>query len=78
MRRSLSITPPELVVALWNRGCPVGTPVRYRPVAGAPETVDTATRSEAWLLGSGEPVVMVNGRSGGVAISHLELIEVAS
>lgn len=60
----------------WNARYPVGTPVRYWPVYppidGIPP-VDTATRSEAWTLGDGTVVVSVVGRSGGVALSHVEV-----
>jgi len=45
--------------------------VRYFPVAGEPEFVDTVTRSEAWELGHGAIVVLVAGISGGVLVGHL-------
>lgn len=57
----------------WNAVHPVGTPVTYEPVL--PPVADvvpvhTRTRSEAWDL-CGTPVVMVEGRTGGVALAHL-------
>lgn len=55
----------------WNAAYPVGTPVRYFPVRGQADHMDTATRSEAWALGHGAVVVSVRGKSGGVAIEHL-------
>lgn len=58
----------------FNRLFPVGTPVRYFSIIGGPDFVETETRSEAWELGHGAPVVMVKGRSGGVS---LEAVEVA-
>lgn len=60
----------------WNAAHPVGTPVRYWPIWPPIESVpavDTRTRSEAWALGDGTAVVMVEGRSGGVALSHIEI-----
>lgn len=60
----------------WNALFPVGTPVRYwpvyPPVEGIPP-VDTKTRSEAWALGDGSVVVKVEGRTGGVHLSHVEV-----
>lgn len=34
----------------------------------------TKTRSVAWTLGSGEPVVAVKGYPGGIALSHIEVV----
>jgi hypothetical protein len=62
---------PKLTADQWNAKCPPGTPVRFEPVRGRPETEDTRTRSEAWTLGHGQAVVLVEGRSGCVAIDHL-------
>lgn len=63
--------PLKVSAAEWNESCPPGTPVRYWPVAGKPNVCETHTRSEAWELGHGEPVVKVVGWSGGVALSHI-------
>ncbi len=60
----------------WNATYPVGTVVRYwpiyPPVAGVPP-VDTKTRSEAWTLGDGSVVVLVDGKTGGVYLSNIEV-----
>ncbi len=60
----------------WNAAYPVGTVVRYwpmyPPVAGIPP-VDTFTRSVAWSLGDGSVVVLVDGKTGGVHLSHIEV-----
>jgi hypothetical protein len=61
----------------FNRLFPVGTRVRFYPVAGRPEYEQTVTRSEAWELGHGQPVVKVQGRAGGVGLAWLELSEIA-
>jgi hypothetical protein len=59
-------------------GYPEGTLVRYWPMlpVRGPEDkpIITKTRSEAWRLGHGDLVQMVDGVSGGVSIHHLELI----
>lgn len=61
----------------WNAAYPVGTAVQYwplyPPVEGAPP-LDTTTRSEAWTLGDGSVVVLVAGKSGGVFLSHIEVL----
>lgn len=61
--------------AAFNERVPVGTAVRYFPIRGHFAHLETRTRSVAWELGSGAPVVMIDGKSGGVAIEHLVLIE---
>lgn len=59
----------------WNAQYPVGTPVLFTPVLGQEDAFpkeSRKTRSEAWELGHGEPVVMLEGRTGGCALSHCE------
>lgn len=61
----------------WNAEHPVGTPVRYWPIyppIDGIQPVDTTTRSEAWSLGDGSAVVLIVGKSGGVGLSHVEVI----
>ena len=48
--------------------------VIYRPIRDEPEGVLTKTRSAAWNLGHGEPVVMVEGKSGGVALWAITVV----
>lgn len=61
----------------WNAAYPVGTAVRYwpiyPPIDGVPPEV-TRTRSEAWALGDGSVVVLVDGRTGGVYLSNVEVL----
>lgn len=62
----------------WNAAHPVGTRVRYWPVYPPIDSVpplDTTTRSEAWELGDGTVVVKISGRTGGVHLAHIELLE---
>lgn len=58
----------------WNERYAVGTRVRYSPVRGEHTYVDTSTRSEAWELGHGAPVVKVDRVTGGVALDHLQVL----
>ncbi|MBK6942054.1 MAG: hypothetical protein IPH13_17890 [Planctomycetes bacterium] len=55
----------------FNKRIPVGTPVRYYPVADRSEFIETKTRSDAWALGDGSVVVKIEGRAGGVHIDHV-------
>ncbi len=61
----------------FAREFPIGTPVRYYPIVGygeldEREAFETVIRSEPWLLGHGAPVVKIQGRAGGVLISHIQ------
>jgi hypothetical protein len=64
----------DLTASQWNELYPVGTDVRYWPIRDEPECRDSTTRSEAWELGHGEPVVKIKGQAGGVLLSHLIVI----
>jgi len=53
----------------WNELYPPGTKVNLTNDLG--EVEETETRSIAWLLDSGHPVVMVKGRSGGYSLERI-------
>lgn len=53
----------------FNEKYPVGTPVHYKDDFG--ELHETTTRSEAWKLGHGDAVVMLQGRTGGVSLDRV-------
>ena len=56
----------------WNAAFPIGRAVRYFPVAcNEAGFVDTVTRSEAWIMGGDQLVVMITGISGCVSCDHL-------
>lgn len=40
--------------------------------------LDTVTRTPAWILGHGEPVVSVEGYAGGICLSHVDVKQVTS
>jgi hypothetical protein len=75
-------TPPPLTAEQWNSRHPIGTPVIAYPgvrpsdplaaVFGVPR-LETRTRSRAWNLGHGEPVVAVDGYAGGISLDHIDL-----
>lgn len=37
--------------------------------------LETTTRTPAWILGHGEPVVSVDGYAGGICLTHIDVIE---
>lgn len=53
---------------------PIGTKVRYWPGAREGEGRLSKTRSRVWLLGHGAPVVKVDGYTGGIALTHIEVV----
>jgi hypothetical protein len=53
--------PGGLTAEAFNQQHEVGTAFRYYPVAGCADFTETRTRSEAWTLGGGEPVVLIEG-----------------
>lgn len=66
--------PKGLSVREWNEQYPVGTKVRYWPGRKEGPGTESKTRSTAWDL-CGSPVVMVEGRAGGIALTHVDVIE---
>lgn len=63
----------------WNTRVPLGTHVDAAPGAPADEggaVIRTRTRSAAWTLGSGTPVVAVEGYPGGIALDHVTIVPV--
>lgn len=61
------------VVSNFNQQFTPNTPCFYQPIRGEDKWYPTRTRSEAWMLGHGEPVVKVDGTSGCVCIEHLAM-----
>lgn len=60
----------------WNTRYPVGTQVLAFPGTREGRVLLTRTRSEAWAVASGTPVVSVEGYAGGIALTHIEIPEV--
>lgn len=73
----------NLTAAQFNAAHPIGTPViaypgvrpEYAATIGMTDypCLQTRTRSEAWNLGHGEPVVMVEGYAGGISLEHIDI-----
>lgn len=57
------------IVAAWNEAWPVGTQVTLVDDMGKHH--ETKTRSVAWCLGHGEPLVSVEGRPGVYMLSRI-------
>jgi hypothetical protein len=58
----------------FNAHVPVGTRVGVCLVRGDPEYA-TKTRSRAWPLGDGSPVVLIEGRTGGYHLSFIRVLQ---
>jgi hypothetical protein len=73
---------PNMTADRWNALYPPGTPVvaypGFRPEYAAahylnpPRSLRTVTRSRAWNLGHGTPVVLVDGYGGGISLEHVD------
>jgi hypothetical protein len=69
----------------FNALYPVGTPVIAYPSVrpehpaadAACKRLDTVTRTPAWTLGHGAPVVSVEGYAGGICLTHIDVITAA-
>ena len=74
-RRAVAVLPTleqdqgAAIVGAWNAHHRVGTPVVLVDDLGRLEW--TKTRTLAWCLGHGEPVVSVEGRTGGYILSRI-------
>lgn len=68
-RRVLS----ALVVLTWNRACRVGTAVEVQCDNGI--LFATRTRTAAWLLGDGTPVVGLEGMRAGIALDRVRRVD---
>lgn len=66
----------QTTAAEFNAAHPVGTPVRYWPGTRSrtSRSFVSKTRSPAWTLYSGTPVVMVDGYAGGIALTHIQVV----
>lgn len=64
----------KISAAEFNARHPVGTEVRYYPIRGEADHRVTKTRSEAWELGHGAAVVLVDGLTGGVLVQALQVV----
>jgi hypothetical protein len=58
----------------WNQAHPVGTVVKAWPGDRTDPPLRTVTRTPAWVLGGHTPVVSVDGYPGGIALTHVEVV----
>lgn len=64
----------KMTAAQWNANHKPGTGVIVKLDGG--ELKYTKTRSEAWELGHGQPVVMLEGISGGYDLARVKPMEI--
>lgn len=69
--RDLSNPTCQPMVDAWNAKHPIGAHVRYWHVLPFGPTRDTATKSEAWIADSGDPVIRLDGVAGFVSLLHV-------
>jgi hypothetical protein len=61
--------------ARFNECWPIGTCVKYYPaLATNSDYVESKTRSEAWAISSGSVIILIEGKSGGVSLGHIEVL----
>lgn len=53
---------------------PIGTPVRFFPIAGDEQFEESVIRSEPWMV-CGHVSIKITGRTGCVNTEHLQLID---
>lgn len=58
----------------WNTTHSIGTSVLAWPGARWDEPLRTRTRTPAWRLGHGHSYVSVDGRAGGIRLTHVEAL----
>lgn len=63
----------KMTAEQFNEKYPIGTKVLYWPFTRDEEGIQSETRTPAWNLGDGSPVVSVNGKAGGIHLSHVEV-----
>ena len=72
MTISAPVNMRRLSAAGFNQLFEVGSSFKYYAIKNSPGFTWVNTRSEAWELGHGEPVVKISGCAGCVSISHLK------
>ncbi|MGI5414292.1 hypothetical protein [Actinomadura luteofluorescens] len=63
------------VAAKWNATNPVGTPVLYWPEFREGPGRPSRTRTPAWVVGDHSAVVSVDGYPGGIALTHITVLD---
>ncbi|CAM7520854.1 Phage protein [Citrobacter freundii] len=64
----------NLTAKTFNQRFPVGSQFHYYLTPGVSGRETVVTRSEAWSMRNGRLVVRVEGKIGGISVSHLEPI----
>lgn len=70
MRQETRLKRSRVQVAKWNAAHPVGTEVILTDDFGKKHA--TKTRSEAWVLLSGDAIINVEDRSGGYLLERIK------
>lgn len=66
---------PADIAAKWNTDHPIGTPVLYWPGTLEGPGRPSKTRTPAWVVGGHSAVVAVDGYTGGIALTHVTVLD---
>jgi hypothetical protein len=61
----------NMTPGVFNARYPPGSRFRYWLIPGVSDAEEVVTRSEAWTTRAGRLMVRVEGKPGGVSVSHL-------
>lgn len=61
-------------VRRWNAKCPIGTAVRYWPLARMGPGIVSKTRTLAQVNSAGRPVVWIEGEGGCMSLTHVAIV----
>lgn len=67
-----SIRPEHAVAVAYREAAEAGR--TFRSDTDPCTRLETTTRTPAWTLGHGEPVVSVEGYAGGIALTHVDVV----
>lgn len=67
------IRPEHPVAVAYRRAAEAGR--TFRGETDPCKRLDTQTRTPAWTLGHGEPVVSVNGHTGDICLDHVDVLD---
>jgi hypothetical protein len=71
-----SVRPEHPVAVAYRKAAEAGR--TFRSETDPCTRLETTTRTPAWTLGHGTPVVSVDGYAGGIALDHIDVIGEAS
>lgn len=72
----MATTLKKMTADMFNRQYPVGTKIKYYPIVRLKDDYKTGvTTTPAWDMNSNTPLVTTDIMSGGLLLSHIEVID---